>query len=197
VSGPREKWNLRWRERAGDELVADAWLLKVAEQLPGGRALDLACGRGRNALELARRGYAVTAVDQSEEALEQLAGAAHAAGLAIECLRCDLEARPPMLAADFDLVLCLFYLHRPLLPWLLAQVRPGGLALLRTFSCAGDFPPGSADPRFVLEPGELLRIFTGWEVLRHEEGVEPSRKGGSLAGILARKPQTGSSGRRS
>jgi tellurite methyltransferase len=191
VTDPREKWNLRWRGQAGEEPVADAWLLELAELLPGGRALDLACGRGRNALELARRGYTVTAVDQSEEALRQLAGMARGEGLAIECLRCDLEVDPPELAPDFDLVLCLFYLYRPLHPWLLSRVKPGGLALLRTFSRAGDFPPGELNPRFVLEPGELLQLFAGWEILRHEEGLEPSRKGGSLAGILARKPVPG------
>jgi tellurite methyltransferase len=188
MSDPREKWNRRWRGKVGEEPVADAWLQQVAGLLPGGRALDLACGRGPNALALARRGYAVTAVDQSEEALRQLADMASAEGLVIECLRCDLEDSPPQLAPDFDLVLCLFYLHRPLHPWLLSRVKPGGLALLRTFSRAGDFPSGKLDPRFVLEPGELLEIFAGWEILCHEEGLEPSRKGGSLAGILARKP---------
>jgi hypothetical protein len=32
-------------------------------------------------------------------------------------------------------------------------------------------------------------MFAGWEILVHEEGLEPSHKGGSLAGIVARRPQ--------
>jgi len=71
---------------------------------------------------------------------------------------------------------------------MLQRVKPGGYAILRTFSSAGNFPPGDLDAQFVLQPQELLSIFSGWEILRHEEGLEPSRKGGSLAGILARKP---------
>jgi serine/threonine protein kinase len=79
-------------------------------------------------------------------------------------------------------------LHRPLLPQLLQAVRPGGVAVLRTFSSAGAFAGGPGNPAFVLRPGELLEIFAGWDILLHEEGIEPSRKGGALAGIVARRP---------
>ena len=168
--------------------MADSWLLEVVDLLPVGRALDLACGRGRNAIELARLGYAVTAVDQSDEALAQLAGTASTEKHSIECLCCDLETEPPVLTPDFDLIICFFYLHRPLFPMLLAAVKPGGVVVVRTFSTAGSFLPGQLNPQFVLQPGELLTIFSGWEIIRHEEGVEPSRKGGSLASIVARKP---------
>lgn len=188
IDDSRDKWNLRWREKRGEMQAADPWLQEVIERLPGGVGLDLACGSGRHTLELARRGFAMTAVDHSAEALDQLRGAARDEGLQVSCLQCDLEQSLPQMTGGFDLVLCLFYLHRPLLPWLLRQVRPGGLALLRTFSSAGRFPPGGLDERFVLQPGELLSIFAGWQVLRHEEGLEASRKGGSLAGLLARKP---------
>lgn len=183
-----DKWNSRWRKRSGDEFVPDSWLIEVSGLLPVGRGLDLACGRGRNTLELASRGFAMTAVDFSEEALAQLADTAAVEGLQVDCHLCDLENQPPVMAQNYDLVLCFFYLHRPLLPYMLGAVRPGGLAVFRTFSCAGNFPPGELDSRFVLQPGELLEIFSGWEVLRHEEGQEPSRRGGSVAGIVARKP---------
>jgi hypothetical protein len=56
--------------------------------------------------------------------------------------------------------------------------------------------PGNAIGPFlteplVLNPGELLELFQSWDILRHEEGLEPSHKGGSLAGIVARRPGTG------
>jgi SAM-dependent methyltransferase len=182
------KWNCRWRERRGEEIVADGWLLNNLGLLPVGTALDLACGRGRNALELARRGFTVTGVDHATEALAQLQTAAATDKLSLATLCHDLESVVPPLDSLFDLVLCFFYLHRPLIPWMLQRVKPGGYALIRTFSRAGNFPASELDARFVLQPQELLSIFKGWEILRHEEGLEPSRKGGSLAGILARKP---------
>jgi SAM-dependent methyltransferase len=182
-------WNARWRERADKPFTVDPWLLSIAPLLPRtGLALDLACGRGRHALFLAERGLSVTALDSSAEALTQLGTEATLRDLHIETRRVDLEVAPQLQPAAFDLVLLLFYLQRSLMPHLRAAVRPGGLAVVRTFSSAGPFPGGPDNPDFVLRPGELLQIFAGWEILRHEEGLEPSSKGGSVAGIVARRP---------
>ncbi|MDZ4183458.1 MAG: methyltransferase domain-containing protein [Desulfuromonadales bacterium] len=191
-------WNDRWREKTGEPLTVDSWLLAIAALLPdSGRALDLACGRGRHALFLAERGLTVTALDSSAEALEQLHSEATRRALAIETRQVDLEITPRLPSTGFDVVLLFFYLQRSLLPHLREAVRPGGLAVLRTFSSAGSFPGGPENPDFVLRPGELLETFAGWDILRHEEGLEPSSKGGSLAGIVARRPsQDGPEGRK-
>jgi len=188
MDNPRATWNSRWREKADDPWEPDPWLLKIQPLLPAGRALDIACGRGRNALYLAEQGFSVTAIDVSEEALAQLTAEVARRNLPVETRCVDLEADPQLYADTFDLVLDFFYLHRPLLPSLRKAVRPGGVAVLRTFSSAGHFPGGPENPDIVLRPGELLEIFAGWEILLHEEGIEPSRKGGSLAGIVARRP---------
>jgi len=182
-------WDARWRAKAADaDWQADPWLQRVLPLLQQGRALDVACGNGRNALFLAERGFTVTAVDFSAEALALAHREAAARGLTIETRRVDLEADPLLPAGPFDLVLDFFYLHRPLLPSLMALLRPGGCMVLRTFSRAGPFPGGLANPAFVLNPGELPELFRGWDILIHEEGLEPSKKGGSLAGIVARRP---------
>lgn len=146
---------------------------------------------------LAERGLTVTALDSSAEALDQLHSEATRRALAIETRQVDLEITPRLPTACFDVVLLFFYLQRSLLPHLREAVRPGGLAVLRTFSSAGPFPGGPKNPDFVLRPGELLETFAGWDILRHEEGLEPSSKGGSLAGIVARRPtQDGPEGRK-
>jgi SAM-dependent methyltransferase len=67
-----EEWDERYR---GSELVWGAapnrWVEQEVADLPPGRALDLACGEGRNALWLAARGWQVTGVDFSPVALEK------------------------------------------------------------------------------------------------------------------------------
>ena len=194
MKDPRSGWNVRWQEKEGHPFDPDPWLVKIREMLPAGRALDIAGGRGRNALFLAERGMSVLAIDVSEEALEQLGSEASRRGLRIETLRADLEGEPWLPEETFDLVIDFFFLYRPLLPLLREAVKPGGMAVVRTFSSAGSFPGGPGNPDFVLRPGELLEIFEGWEILLHEEGLEPSRKGGSLAGIVARRPKETGSG---
>jgi SAM-dependent methyltransferase len=188
MNDTRRKWNKRWLDKADRPYEPDPWLLRILPLLPGGRALDIASGRGRNALFLAERGLSVTALDISEEALEQLRREAARRNLKVETLRVDLEADPKLPEGAFDLVLDFFYLHRPLLPSLRDAVLPGGVAVLRTFTSAGPHPGGPGIPEFVLRPAELPEVFAGWEILLHEEGLDPSRKGGSLAGIVARKP---------
>lgn len=181
-------WNARWREKAlTANWQADSWLLKVRPFLSAGSVLDIACGMGRNSIYLADQGFAVTAVDMSEVALSLLKTEAQRRGLKIETLLLDLENAPVLPTGPFDLLLNFFYLHRPLLPQELARVRPGGVVVVRTFSSAGEDRFGPAMPDISLDPGELLKIFPGWQVLLHEEGLEPSAKGGSLAGIVVRK----------
>jgi len=181
-------WDARWRQKQGD-LLPDPWLVKIANLLPAaGDCLDIACGRGRNALWLAERGWRVTCIDKSSVGLEAAGREAERRGLKIHLERQDLEETPVLPVNSCDLLLQFFYLHRALFPALLEAVRPGGMILLRTFSHAGPFAAGSLSKDFVLEPGELLELCSGWAVLCHEEGLEASRKGGSLAGILARRP---------
>jgi len=184
----QQRWNQRWRDKASQaDRQADPWLQQIASMLVPGRVLDVACGMGRNAVYLAERGFSVTAVDVSPVALDLLKAQVDKRGLDIDTRLIDLESQPLLPDGPFDLLLNIFYLHRPLLPDLLKRVAAGGMAVFRTFSCAGPAQFGSVNPEFALRPGELLEIFAGWDVLLHEEGLEPSRKGGSLAGIVARK----------
>ncbi len=185
----QRKWNDRWSDKApAANWQPDSWLQRVSPLLPRGAALDIACGIGRNALYLAEQGLSVTAVDISDVALAQLEQEAKRRGLKLSPLQLDLENGPSLPPGPFDLVLNMFYLYRPLVPQLLALVRPGGVAVFRTFSQAGADCFGAAPADIALHEAELLEIFSGWEVLQHEEGVEPSAKGGSLAGIIARRP---------
>ncbi len=187
----QQKWDTRWAERDfSDGWQVDAWLARHSHILTGGTALDLACGRGRNALYLAEQGYQVTAVDYSGVALDQLRQEAARRHLTLTTIQADLEQQPDLPARRFDLVLSFYYLYRPLLEQMKRLVVPGGTIMLRTFSNAGDFPPCRLAPTMVLSPGELLVTFAGWEILVHEEGQEASRKGGSLVGLIARKPSS-------
>lgn len=109
----RSDWNFRY---AATDLVwgADPNRFVVAElegRTPRGRALDLACGEGRNAIWLAEQGWAVTAVDFSDVAIERARKLAERRGVDVEWLREDLASYQPPTGA-FQLVL-IAYLQLP------------------------------------------------------------------------------------
>lgn len=72
----------------------------------GGRVLDVPCGHGRHAVELARRGFDVTGIDLSEPSLELAAAAAQASGVELD-LRCA-DMRRLCFDSEFDAAVNLF-----------------------------------------------------------------------------------------
>jgi SAM-dependent methyltransferase len=165
-----EEWNERYR--AGEEIVdAPAPLLAdAAETLPPGRALDLACGAGRNAIWLARKGWNVIAIDGASEAIRILRE--HEPSIDARVL--DLETGHPLPFEDesFDLIAILYYLHRPLYAEARRLLKPNGI-LVTAIRMRG------INPRFCVAQGELRVMFTDWELLRESEG--------EIAEIVARK----------
>jgi 2-polyprenyl-3-methyl-5-hydroxy-6-metoxy-1,4-benzoquinol methylase len=168
----RQIWEQRHAEAEGLGQVC-AVLQRNAHLLPKrGRALDLACGRGANALELARLGLQVEAWDFSVNAIERLERAALERGLSVSVQVRDVVERPP--APDrYDVVLVSYFLDRQLAPAIAEALRPGGLLFYETFAqeAVGSLGPGNPD--FRLSPGELLRLFPGLQprVFRDEGRV--------------------------
>ena len=112
ISMGREDWDHRY---AGSEQVWTArpnrFLVAEAAELRPGRALDLACGEGRNAVWLAEQGWRVTGVDFSEAALEKARRLAKARGVTGEWVAADLtDYRPEPHAYELVIV---FYLQLP------------------------------------------------------------------------------------
>jgi SAM-dependent methyltransferase len=167
--------------------LGSPWLVAHRHLLPrGGRALDVACGRGRNALWLASEGMVVRAIDRDEDAVVALNADARRLALPVEALLVDLEADGVDLGRDvFDLVLVVHYLHRPLFPHLIEAVRPGGLLIYETFTRAQAARGKPSNPAFLLDPGELRRICAPLQVLEFREGEYDGR---AIASIVARRP---------
>lgn len=156
-----------------------------------GPVLDLACGRGRHARLLAGWGLPVVALDRDRVALAELAAAARAGGMPIAPLRADAEAPCglPLRPERFSAVLVTRFLHRPLAPVLAALLRPGGLLVYETFTIHNrDLDRGPRNPAFLLEPGELPRLFPGLEVVASREGLRTGPCREWVASLAARRP---------
>lgn len=188
----RTRWDERYREGDWEDAADAAEVLRDAEPwLPaGGRALDLACGAGRNALFLAERGFRVLAVDLSVEGLRLAARRADHRHLPVRPVLADLE-RFAVRPGSVQVVVNVRFLLRSTFPLMTEALAPGGLLVFETFHVDEiDVLGGDIRRAYALEPGELLRAFRGLEVLAHREGVvaRPEGKRG-LARLIARKPR--------
>lgn len=182
---------------AGDAIALDvgsplrgpsAWLIANADLLPrGGKVLDVACGRGRHALLLASAGFEVTAIDRDAEAVAFLRASAQRLRLTLTAGIVDLETDPPPdLSRDaYEAVFVFNYLHRPLMPALLAAVKPGGRLFYETFTTRQAEVGHPKNPAFLLEAGELPKLVAPFTVLRSREGEVDGR---FIASVVAERP---------
>jgi len=182
----RDAWNERY---SGKELVWGAgpnrFVAEAFAEAPArGRALDLACGEGRNAVALAAWGWQVTAVDFSPVALARGQRLADERGVEVTWVEADLGAGLP--PGAFELVL-LSYVHLPPQPWaqLLARaaaaLAPGGelfgVGHARRNAAEGTGGPPRLD--VLWDPAQVeqalraagLRVERAQEVLRPVEGA--------------------------
>lgn len=170
-----------WSGQPNDSLTAEI------SGLPPGRALDIGCGVGGDAIWLASQGWQVTGIDLSQVAIDRAATAARAAGVDVDWICGDFTAEPPA-AGSYDLVTA-HYLSMPkanidtTLAILLDAVAPGGTLLFVAHAVSDHDPshtPGR-DPALYIQPEEVAtHLGTGWTIAVHETRERPSPTGAPL-----------------
>jgi tellurite methyltransferase len=157
----RDKWNSRYESEEfflgphSSRFLA-GHIAGVEAMLPGRKALDIACGEGRNSIFLAGRGYEVTGIDIADRGLAKAAHRAQKEGFEIVFIRQDLEITP--LSGQWDLIINFNFLLRDLIPQEIEVLSPGGVIMFETLLDTPRLPEGH-NPDFFLQPGELASIF--------------------------------------
>jgi SAM-dependent methyltransferase len=166
-----DEWNARYRSRERIDGEPSQLLIDAAAGVAPGRALDLACGAGRNAAWLAGRGWEVVAIDGAAEAIRLV----REKDPRIDARVLDLETDAPLPFADatFDLVAILYFLHRPLFAEARRVLRPGGM-LVTAIRARG------ISPRYCLSLDALLIEIAGLDVVHTSSG--------EITEAVARKP---------
>jgi tellurite methyltransferase len=180
-------WDQRYRSAQEREGEPTPLLIETAKELKPGRALDLACGVGRNALWLAEHGWSVTAVDGSKAAIDTVERQAAALAMTIDVRLADLSKGEYSIEnSSWDLIAICYYLQRDLFEPAKCGVKPGGLLLaIVHITESGEDPTEQR-----LRPGELTGYFRGWDILHRYEGKPNDRAHKRpVAEIVARKPQ--------
>jgi tellurite methyltransferase len=168
-------------------VIPARWLTEHQHFLPhSGDALDVACGRGRNALWLAARGLRTRGVDRDADAVRFLNEEARRRLLPLTADVVDLEGTSVSFgSAVYDVVLVVHYLHRPLFPALIDALRPGGVLVYETFTLAQARRGKPKNPAFLLKERELRELITPLEILVEREGDFEERM---LSSVIARRP---------
>lgn len=198
----RDKWNDRYRRGAYRGRSHPSVLVKefvpdmfAAQQAAGAgdaepRALDLACGAGRNALYLARLGYRVDALDIASEALARAERTALAEKLAISWIVHDLDQGLPRGLRDYDLILIVRYLDLSLVAAVVERLSPGGYLICEAHLESDEPVIGPRDAAFRVQPGELRAAARGLDIAEYWEGrtQDPDGRAVALARLVARRP---------
>ncbi len=198
LGAPLSSWAGEWEsgpERAPawepSRLVAE-WAERIAGSAKAardavGRAVDLGCGSGRDAVHLALRGLEVTAIDLLPDAIAQgrLLAARH--GVAVSFVCADVVREPQSWARPWDVINVQRYLDRRSLPLLRKRLEEGGYLLYETFTErqaeSGRTP---RNPAFLLRTGELREeAGRGLRILDYREGRDED--GDWTASLVARR----------
>lgn len=161
-----------------------------------GRVLDFGCGLGNLALEAARRGCTVLALDGSAAAIQRIRDTAQADHLPVEAERAELTSH--RITGDFDAVVAIGLLMffpkaraAEMLADILERVRPGGIAavnvLIEGTTYLDMFEPGHY---YLFGRTELDTRFAAWDLIEsRQEGFDaPGGTRKEFSTVIARKP---------
>lgn len=161
------------------------FLVKYVDNLPKGRALDIASGEGRNAVFLAKKGFQVEAVDISVVGLRKAKKLAAENGVKIQTVNADLN-KYHIKPASYTAIINFYYLQRSLIPEIKTGLKSGGVVVFESYTMEHLKNPSGAsmDKDYLLEANELKKAFQDFEILHYSEKNDGKN---AIASLVARK----------
>jgi len=129
----------------------------------------------------------VEGIDIAADAVEKAMALAKSAGVTISATIADLENGYRLPPAAYDVVICFYYLHRPLIAEMRAALKAGGVIVYETYNCGQLRWGRPRNPDHRLKHNELLDMFGDYRILDYRQGIIEPRK--AISSIIARKPQ--------
>ena len=178
----KERWNKRYQEKPFRDYV-EPIVEKYSQLATVGKALDIACGQGRNTKFLAKMGFEVDGVDLSDYALSQIEQHPN-----ITKIEADLDSYT-LEKNRYDLIININYLNRNFFHQIKEALKPQGIVIFETFIIAhGDFD-NPQNPEYLLRKNELLHAFLSLDIIYYEERDDINLRGEKtrVASLVAKK----------
>ena len=169
----RIKWDEKYIKKS--ELLrpreASVNIKKFVEKSTGAKALDLACGAGRNTIYLAKHGYEVDAFDIAVAALDALVAEAQREEVSalVSAQLADLDTFTPA-TETYELIIMMNYLDRGLIVRAQEGLKSEGLFIVETYMEDEGNEKKDSNAENLLKKGELKTLFDeGYELLFYDE----------------------------
>lgn len=161
----KQRWNEKYLVAPMPKETSQILIDHIDLVATKGKALDIACGTGRNTHFLADNGFEVDAVDFSDYALSKIRDADN-----IHKIDTDLDTYV-FNENDYDLILKVNYLDRKMFPRIIKALKKDGIFIYETFvkTPIGEEYHNPTNPNFHLDLDELPQAFSVLEILSYEE----------------------------
>lgn len=180
MQSDQDKWNIRHKD---NPILSEplALLRQFITKAPQGKALDIACGMGRNSRFMRDYGFEVESIDISDFAIASLQNERN---IYAHCVDLDSFKIPPQ---NYHLICNSYFLERRLFPFMREGLKKGGILVFETFAKSEieSHNAFASDSSHLLHKNELLHAFLDLEILFYEETLIPRSKDSSLA-LVAR-----------
>ena len=183
----RERWNKKYKNNPIPIKIVEV-VEQYAKLSTGKKALDIACGMGRNSRFLAEEGFEVDALDISPIAIENLQNIENISAQEVDFDTYKLKEN------SYDLIVCTYFLKRSLFPQIEKALKEGGIFIFETFMHHPDNTKAPSNRSFLLEEGELEVTFDDrYEILHLREFMEEGICGekSMKASMVAKKKRGG------
>jgi len=162
----KERWNKKYQNNPVPTKIVGV-VEKYAKLAKGKKALDIACGMGRNSKFLATEGFEVDALDISPIAIEALQNIENIRAKEVDFDTYVLEEN------RYDLIVCTYFLKRELFPQIFKALKEDGIFIFETFMHHKDNTKAPSNRSFLLDKGELKSTFSeDYELLHISEFME-------------------------
>ncbi len=180
MKADRTRWNRKYQDGIHSDTPSPV-VVRHFRRAKKGKALDIACGNGRNALFLAEKGFEVYALDISDVGLGSIPK--RPKSLNLICADLDAFVIPAM---RFELIVNIHFLSRRLFPYIQEGLASGGILIFETYLEENTLKSDKPLCRdHLLRPNELLRAFLSLRILRYEE--KRAKGGGAIASLVGVK----------